>query len=389
MGRRDIEVLKRMAEENARKRAKNKPSTELKDPPSEGKTVSIESQKEPAAEPNANPEDLVKKKAAAAAKVKAAALAKQKRMGEETEDEPSDDLVKKKAAAAAKAKAAALAKQKRMTEEGGESPSDDLAKKKAAAAAKAKAAALAKQKRMTEEGGENSADDLAKKKAAAAAKAKAAALAKQKHDSDGPADSDNEKAKAIAAAKAKAAAAAKAKQKGADTKAAAPAAEVSFPSPNQPILDAYKAIIESELGNDSLEDSYINKLSKDVPTLIVKRDSYLPLVTCLRNHPKLRFDYLSEIHGTDFLGHFEVYLYLQSLLFKRDVVVKVKIDRTHPEIESVTPLWPGANWAESEAYDLLGIRFIGHPDLKRILLGEEWQGYPLRKDYVQYDDVEV
>mgnify|MGYP002733900400 FL=1 len=55
----------------------------------------------------------------------------------------------------------------------------------------------------------------------------------------------------------------------------------------------------------------------------------------------------------------------------------------------MTPLWPGANWAESEAYDLLGIHFIGHPDLKRILLGEEWQGYPLRKDYVQYDDVEV
>ncbi len=202
-----------------------------------------------------------------------------------------------------------------------------------------------------------------------------------------PADAEKEKAKAIAAAKAKAAAAAKLK----GAKAAEPieTTDESIPSPNQLILDFYTAIIKTECGNDSLEDTYINKLSKDVPTLIVNRESYLQVVTCLRNHPQLQFNYMSEIHGTDFLEHFEVYLYLQSLSFKRDVVVKVKIDRTEPEIESVTPLWPGANWAESEAYDLLGIRFIGHPDLKRILLGEEWKGYPLRKDYVQYDDVEV
>ena len=342
MGRRDLEVLKRMAEEIAKRKAKKNSSEEIKEEVSAETPPPLEAQKEIAADP----EDLAKKKVIAAANAKAAALAKQKGDAEE-ENASTDDLAKKKAAAAAKAKAAALAKQKRM-KEGEEASTDDLAKKKAAAAA------LAKQKRVSEEG-EAPAEDLAKKKAIAAAKAKAAAAAKLK---------------------------------GADAKAEEPV-EKEEPPLNQLILDFYTAVIKTELGNDSLEDAYINRLSKDVPTLVVKRETYLQVLTCLRNHRQLQFNYLSEIHGTDFLDHFEVYLYLQSLSLKRDVVVKVKIDREQPELDSVTKLWPGANWAESEAFDLLGIRFIGHPDLKRILLGEEWQGYPLRKDYVQYDDVEV
>jgi NADH-quinone oxidoreductase subunit C len=66
----------------------------------------------------------------------------------------------------------------------------------------------------------------------------------------------------------------------------------------------------------------------------------------------------------------------------------VKIDRDEPTIESLQPIWAGANWPECEAYDLLGIKFTGHPNLHRIMLGEDWVGHPLRKDYEQYD-VEV
>jgi NADH-quinone oxidoreductase subunit C len=66
----------------------------------------------------------------------------------------------------------------------------------------------------------------------------------------------------------------------------------------------------------------------------------------------------------------------------------VKIDRDEPTIESLQPIWAGANWPECEAYDLLGIKFTGHPNLHRIMLGEDWVGYPLRKDYEPYD-VEV
>ena len=59
----------------------------------------------------------------------------------------------------------------------------------------------------------------------------------------------------------------------------------------------------------------------------------------------------------------------------------MKLDRDQPKIDSIVPLWAGANWPECEAYDLLGIKFTGHPNLHRIMLGEDWVGHPLRKDY--------
>ncbi|WNF22804.1 NADH-quinone oxidoreductase subunit C [Mesobacillus jeotgali] len=352
--------------------------------------------------------ELAKKKAAAAAKAKAAALAKMKASGqaEESTDESAapeasagddDDLAKKKAAAVAKAKAAAAAKRKAQEAAGGaDAPAgdddDDLEKKKAAAVAKAKAAAAAKRKAQEAAGGADASagddDDLAKKKAAAVAKAKAAAAAKAKAAAAGGGSADDEKAKAIAAAKAKAAAAAKAKSAaGAKTGAEEPVEEKK-PSPNQPYLDKYVKAITDNLGDDILEDSYINPLSKDVPTLVAKRESYYRLAEFLKYNELLGFDYLSEIHGTDFQTHMEVYVHLYSYKNRQSVALKVKLDRDQPVIESLANLWAGANWPECEAYDLLGIKFEGHPNLHRIMLGEDWVGHPLRKDYEPYD-VEV
>jgi NADH-quinone oxidoreductase subunit C len=253
-------------------------------------------------------------------------------------------------------------------------PTGDDAKAKAAAAAKAKAVAVAKAK------------------AAAATKAKAAGTGACT-DADAGAGGDDEKAKAIAAAKAKAKAVAAAKAKAAVAaggkagESAAPAAEAT-PSPNQPYLDKYVKVITEHLGSDVLEDSYINKLSKDVPTLVVKRDTYFKVAQFLKYNELLGFDYLSELHGTDFETHMEVYVHLYSYKNRQSVALKVKIDRSEPTIESVQPLWAGAEWPECEAYDLLGIKFPGHPDLRRIMLGEDWVGHPLRKDYEPYD-VEV
>lgn len=352
--------------------------------------------------------ELAKKKAAAAAKAKAAALAKMKASGqaEESTDESAapeasagddDDLAKKKAAAVAKAKAAAAAKRKAQEAAGGaDAPAgdddDDLEKKKAAAVAKAKAAAAAKRKAQEAAGGADASagddDDLAKKKAAAVAKAKAAAAAKAKAAAAGGGSADDEKANAIAAAKAKAAAAAKAKSAaGAKTGAEEPVEEKK-PSPNQPYLDKYVKAITDNLGDDILEDSYINPLSKDVPTLVAKRESYYRLAEFLKYNELLGFDYLSEIHGTDFQTHMEVYVHLYSYKNRQSVALKVKLDRDQPVIESLANLWAGANWPECEAYDLLGIKFEGHPNLHRIMLGEDWVGHPLRKDYEPYD-VEV
>ena len=93
------------------------------------------------------------------------------------------------------------------------------------------------------------------------------------------------------------------------------------------------------------------------------------------------FDYLNCLSGVDWRDHFEVVYHLSSLEHKNKATVKVPLSREEPVIPSVTPLWNGANWHEREAYDLLGIRFTGHPDLRRILLPEDWEGHPLRKDY--------
>ncbi|ACJ35051.1 NADH-quinone oxidoreductase subunit C [Anoxybacillus flavithermus] len=358
----DLQQLKKEAAERAKQLAKErlaaKQSAEQTEP-------SLESEDDLA---------LAKKKAAAAAKAKAAALAKQKAM--ETGDLSEEELAKKKAAAAAKAKAAALAKQKAM--ETGDLSEEELAKKKAAAAAKAKAAALAKQKAA--ESGDLSEEELAKKKAAAAAKAKAAALAKQKAAETGDlSEEELAKKKAAAAAKAKAAAAAKAKSVDVHEQ------KEEAPSPNQPYLDKYVKVIEEHLGTEVIENAYINRLSKDVPTLVAKKDTYYKVAEFLKYNEQLSFDYLSELHGTDFQTHMEVYVHLYSYKNRQSVALKVKIDRDNPVIDSLVPLWPGANWPECEAYDLLGIRFEGHPNLIRIFLGENWVGYPLRKDYEPYD----
>ncbi|SDE29372.1 NADH (or F420H2) dehydrogenase, subunit C, partial [Bacillus wiedmannii] len=243
---------------------------------------------------------------------------------------------------------------------------------------------LAKQKREGTEEVTEEERAKAKAKAVAVAKAKAAALAKQKA-SLGDGKSGDEKAKAIAAAKAKAAA--RAKTKGAEGKAEEEPKQEE-PSVNQPYLNQYVEVIKGKIGEDTLVDSYINKLSKDVPTLVVEPSKYYEVMELLRFHEGLAFDYMSELHATDFVTHMEVYVHLFSYGKKQSVAVKVKLDREAPEVESVAALWKGADWPEREAYDLLGIVFKGHPNLSRILMPDDWIGYPLRKDYEPYD-VEV
>ncbi|MYW23208.1 NADH-quinone oxidoreductase subunit C [Bacillus thuringiensis] len=381
----DLEDLKkeaaRRAKEEARKRLVAKHGAEISELEAE------DQEKEKALPKN---DDITieeaKRRAAAAAKAKAAALAKQKREGTEEVTEEDKAKVKAKAAAAAKAKAAALAKQKREGTEEVTEEEKAKVKAKAAVAAKAKAAALAKQKREGTEEVTEEEKAKAKAKAVAAAKAKAAALAKQKA-SQGNGDSGDEKAKAIAAAKAKAAAAARAKTKGAEGKKEDEPKQEE-PSVNQPYLNQYVEAIREKLGEGALVDSYINKLSKDVPTLVVDPAKYYEVMESLRFHEGLAFDYMSELHATDFVTHMEVYVHLFSYGKKQSVAVKVKLDREAPQVESVTALWKGADWPEREAYDLLGIVFKGHPNLTRILMPDDWVGYPLRKDYEPYD-VEV
>jgi NADH-quinone oxidoreductase subunit C len=104
----------------------------------------------------------------------------------------------------------------------------------------------------------------------------------------------------------------------------------------------------------------------------------LALMTRLRD---LGFEYPDCCSGVDWRDRFEVVYHLSSLRFPTKAAVRVSVNRDDPVMPAMANLWPGFNWHEREVYDLFGVRFEGHPDLRRILLPEDWVGYPLRKDY--------
>ncbi|WP_329609986.1 NADH-quinone oxidoreductase subunit C [Microaerobacter geothermalis] len=157
-------------------------------------------------------------------------------------------------------------------------------------------------------------------------------------------------------------------------------------SVNQPLLDKYVKIITEKFGDQVIEDAYINQTSKDIPTLVIKKESWKAVAEVLKQHEELAFDYLSNLLGVDYEKHMETVYYFYSYKNRQPLAVRVKLDREKPEVDSITSLWSGANWNERETYDLLGIVFKGHPNLSRILLPEDWVGYPLRKDYQPYDE---
>jgi NADH-quinone oxidoreductase subunit C len=130
-------------------------------------------------------------------------------------------------------------------------------------------------------------------------------------------------------------------------------------------------------------------------TLTVERDKIVEALTLLRDDPACQFEVLIDICGVDYperAERFDVVYHLLSPRLNQRVRVKIATDETAP-VASVNDVFPAANWYEREAYDLYGIRFTGHPDLRRILTDYGFQGHPLRKDFpltgyveVRYDD---
>jgi NADH-quinone oxidoreductase subunit C len=115
---------------------------------------------------------------------------------------------------------------------------------------------------------------------------------------------------------------------------------------------------------------------------LVKSESLLAVVEHLKNADGFQFDYLNFITAVDYYDYFEVVYMLTSLVHNRSVTFKVRCyDRENPTLPSLTCLYQGADWQERETYDLMGIKFEGHPNLKRIFLWEGFDGYPLRKDW--------
>ena len=119
-------------------------------------------------------------------------------------------------------------------------------------------------------------------------------------------------------------------------------------------------------------------------SLLVKAGSLLDVASFLKNEPDLKFDYLNYITAVDYFSYFEVVYQLTSLGHNHTVIIKTRCySRENPVVPSVISLWQGADFQEREVYDLLGIRFEGHPNMKRIFLWEGFPGHPLRKDWLQ------
>ncbi len=119
-------------------------------------------------------------------------------------------------------------------------------------------------------------------------------------------------------------------------------------------------------------------------TIVVERDGMLEVFQQLRDRPEFAFNFLMDVTAADYLGktpRFELVCHLYSLAHGHRLRVKVGVPEEDPIVSSLTPVWRSANWLEREVWDMFGIRFSGHPDLRRILLYEEFVGHPLRKDY--------
>jgi NADH-quinone oxidoreductase subunit C len=114
------------------------------------------------------------------------------------------------------------------------------------------------------------------------------------------------------------------------------------------------------------------------------REGLAEALTALRDDPDTRFEQLTDVTAVDYLGRtprFEVVYQLHSLAHRHRLRVKVAVDEADATVPSAAPVWRSALWAEREVFDLMGVRFAGHPDLRRILMYAGFEGHPLRKDY--------
>jgi len=156
-------------------------------------------------------------------------------------------------------------------------------------------------------------------------------------------------------------------------------------------------ILEEEFG-DKIKSKKADALD---PFVVVEPADLLEVCRFLKYDPRLSFEFLNCISGVDYLEpdakkapkagfepHLEVVYHFSSFTHRHRLVVKIILPRWKdnkpgelPEVPSVTRLWATADWHEREVYDLSGVNFIGHPDLRRILLSEDWEDHPLRKDY--------
>jgi NADH-quinone oxidoreductase subunit C len=151
-------------------------------------------------------------------------------------------------------------------------------------------------------------------------------------------------------------------------------------------LDEIKTLLIDKLGPEVIAGEETSGLQS---ALLIEPGQIVSVCRELRDNSKTYFDFLSSVTGVDYgveSGKFGVVYHLASIPYKTQLTLKISRENNRdlnslPEFPSITAVYRSADWHEREAYDLLGIFFEGHPDLRRILLPDDWEGFPLRKDY--------
>jgi NADH-quinone oxidoreductase subunit C len=162
------------------------------------------------------------------------------------------------------------------------------------------------------------------------------------------------------------------------------------PSAERPFGSYFDQVVDNLIVVYPEFDQAVTKIvvDRDELTLHVEREHLLGLATALRNDPSLRFEMLASVSGVDYLDEQDpgskrlhsVY-HFTSMTFRRRLRVEVAVTVADPHVPSLTALYPTADWQEREAWDLFGIVYDGHPALTRILMPDDWDGHPQRKDY--------
>lgn len=152
--------------------------------------------------------------------------------------------------------------------------------------------------------------------------------------------------------------------------------------------EALQTTIESWFPEPEFTKPQFSTEGSEFLNVSIEPESLHELMGLLQHHPDTHFDYLFCLTGVDHGKELEVVYHLESTVHRHIIVVKVQTEnRENPILDSVQDLWATANFHEREVYDFFGIKFRNHPNMKRLFLSEDWEGFPLRKDYV--DDVNM
>ena len=158
------------------------------------------------------------------------------------------------------------------------------------------------------------------------------------------------------------------------------------PAAERPYGGYFDEVVDSIVAASTSAAAAITKVSVDRGelTLYVMPERLPALAAVLRNDPSLRFEFLASVHGVDYLGtenRLHVVYEMRSMTYRRRLRLEVAVGPENPHVPSMTALYPTADWQERETFDMFGVVFDGHPALTRILMPDDWDGFPQRKDY--------